>query len=237
MHEAEIDFAWGGAGLTALHERCDVFVIIDMLCFSTSVDVAVARGAEVLPFRLGKQGAEQAAQQSAAVLARARRDAAGGPSLSPASLQALEPGTRLLLPSPNGSALSAMVQDRSAFAACLRNASAVATAVQKSEGRIAVIAAGEHWPGGALRPAIEDLIGAGAILARLKGRLTPEARAAKAAYLELKDDIPDVFRGCPSGIELIEAGFPDDVELAAEEDVSTAVPVLRGGVYRNLAAI
>ena len=119
MTEPQIDFAWGRAGLAALRETCDVFVIIDVLCFSTSVDVAVARGAEVLPFPLEKYGADEAARRGEAVLARPRKEAAGGPSLSPASLASLAPGTRLLLPSPNGSALSAMVQDGTAFAASL----------------------------------------------------------------------------------------------------------------------
>ncbi|GAB4359203.1 MAG: hypothetical protein Kow00114_11950 [Kiloniellaceae bacterium] len=236
MSVPEIDFAWGGAGLAELHGRCDVFVIIDMLCFSTSVDVAVARGAAVLPYRLDKLGAEDAARRSGAVLARPRREAAGGPSLSPASLQNLAPGTRLLLPSPNGSALSAMVGDRIAFAACLRNASAVAAAVQQAGRRIAIIAAGEHWPGGNLRPAIEDLLGAGAVIARLQGQPSAEARVARAAYLDLKNEIPETFRACQSGRELIEAGFPDDVEIAAQEDVSRAVPALHDGAYCDQAA-
>jgi 2-phosphosulfolactate phosphatase len=235
MSDLEIEFAWGGAGLTDLHDRCDVFVVLDVLCFTTSVDVAVARGAEVLPFPLGKYGADELARSGEAVLAQPRREAAGGPSLSPASLQRLAPGTRLVLPSPNGSALSTMVRDRTAFAASLRNATAVAAAVQGAGKRVAVIAAGEHWPGGSLRPAIEDLLGAGAIIARLQGRLTPEARAARAAYLELKHELAATLRASLSGRELIEAGFPDDVELAAEEDVSPAVPALQHGRYRNLA--
>ena len=236
MSAPEIDFAWGGAGLAALHPHCDTFVIVDMLCFSTSVDVAVARGAEVLPFPLGKYGADEAARQGAAVLARPRKEAAGGPSLSPASLRTLAPGTRLLLPSPNGSALSAMLRDRRGFAGCLRNATAVAAAVQQAGTRIAVIAAGEHWPGGSLRPAIEDLLGAGALIARLKGTLSAEARVARAAYLDLKNEIADTFRACQSGRELIDAGFPDDVEIAAQEDVSASVPALQDGRYRDLAA-
>src|SRR3546814_10471849 len=70
-------------------------------------------------------------------------------SLSPASLRQLAPGTHLVLPSPNGSALSAMLRDRTAFAGSLRNASAVAAAAQDAAAesirkRIAVIAAGEH---------------------------------------------------------------------------------------------
>src|SRR3546814_13792990 len=96
------------------------------------------------------------------------------------------------------------------------------------------MAAGEHWPGGNLRPAIEDLLGAGAIIERLQGRPSPEARAARAAYRELKDEIPAVLSGCPSGQALAAAGFPEDVELAAQEDASTAVPMLQGGRYRKI---
>lgn len=235
MNDPQIEFAWSGAGLTALRQKCDVFVILDVLCFTTSVDVAVARGAEVLPFPLGKYGADDAARRDEAVLAKPRKEAMGGPSLSPASLQNLAPGTRLLLPSPNGSALSAMVRDRSVFAASLRNATAVAAAVRQAGDRIAVIAGGEHWPGGALRPALEDLLGAGAVIARLRGRLSAEARAAKAAYLELKDELPGTLRESLSGQELIAAGFPDDVELAALEDVSAAVPALIEGRYIDIS--
>lgn len=240
MPAPQIDFAWGRAGLAALLDQCDVFVILDVLCFTTSVDVAVARGAEVLPFPLEKYGADEAARRGEAVLAKPRAEAAGGPSLSPASLQNLAAGTRLLLPSPNGSALSAMVGEKRAFAASLRNATAVAAAVQQADQEtasrhIAVIAAGEHWPGGALRPAIEDLLGAGAVIARLKGALSAEARAAAAAYRELKDEIAPMLRECLSGQELIAAGFPDDVELAAQEDVSAAVPALREGRYVDAA--
>lgn len=235
MSGTRIDFAWGGAGLTALHGQCDVFVVIDVLCFTTAVDVAVGCGAEVLPFPLGKYGADELARSGQAVLARPRDEAAGGPSLSPPSLKNLEAGVRLVLPSPNGSALSAMVRDRSGFAGSLRNASAVAAAVQGAGERIAVIAGGEHWPGGSLRPAIEDLLGAGAIIARLEGQLTPEARSARAAYLDLKDDLSETLRGCLSGRELIDRGYAGDVEMAAEEDVSRAVPGLIEGRYRNLA--
>lgn len=235
MTDPQIEFAWGGAGLTALRQSCDVFVILDVLCFTSSVDVAVARGAEVLPFPLGKYGADDAARRGEAVLAKPRKEAAGGPSLSPASLQNLAPGTRLLLPSPNGSALSAMVREHRAFAASLRNATSVAAAVRQAGERIAVIAGGEHWPGGALRPAIEDLLGAGAIIARLPGRLSAEARTAKAAYVELKNEIPATLRESLSGQELIAAGFPDDVELAAQEDVSAAVPALVEGRYVDAA--
>ncbi len=53
-----------------------------------------------------------------------------------------------------------------------------------SAAEISVIAAGEKWPDGSLRPALEDLLGAGAILSRLEGNLSGDAQAAVAAFEE-----------------------------------------------------
>src|SRR3546814_15694683 len=77
MRDMPIDFAWGGAGLADLHGRCDVFVVLDVLCFTTSVDVAVARGAEVLPFPIGTYGAGVLARADGAILARSEERPVG----------------------------------------------------------------------------------------------------------------------------------------------------------------
>ena len=92
--------------------------------------------------------------------------------------------------------------------------------------------AGERWPGGTLRPAIEDLLGAGAIIGRLDLALTAEAAAARAAFAALRDRVPAVLRGALSGRELIDAGYAQDVELAAALDVSDAAPRLAEGAFR-----
>ena len=41
---------WGLRGVEVLRDRVAVLVIVDVMSFSTTVDVAVARGASVIPF-------------------------------------------------------------------------------------------------------------------------------------------------------------------------------------------
>lgn len=79
---------WGLAGIAALPEHVGVLVIVDVLSFSTAVDVAVSRGAIAYPFSFAEeQGARFAAERVDAVLARPRRSAGAQYSLSPASLE------------------------------------------------------------------------------------------------------------------------------------------------------
>jgi 2-phosphosulfolactate phosphatase len=94
-----------------------------------------------------------------------------------------------------------------------------------------VIAAGERWPDGSLRMAVEDLVGAGAIVHYLAGRKSPEAVVAEAAFVRVKQGLVGWLAQCSSGKELVERGFSGDVELAATLDVSKCVPVLRDGAY------
>jgi len=215
---------WGMAGVEVLAPIGDVLIVVDVLVFSTTVDIAVARGASVLPYRWRDSSAEAFAKSKGALLASPR--AAGGYSLSPPSLQAIPTGTRLVLPSPNGSALCAMAGAAATFTACLRNCRAVAAAARARGSRIAVVPAGEQWGDGALRPAIEDLIGAGAVLAHLPGRPSPEAETAIAAFERFRNNLHDALVRSTSGKELVERGFACDVEVAAEYAVSATAPVI-----------
>jgi 2-phosphosulfolactate phosphatase len=160
-----------------------------------------------------------------------------------------------VLPSPNGSALAYGAREHApqatVLAGCLRNASAVARAVAASlhSGPVAVIAAGERWRGRtgpareprevlALRPAVEDLLGAGAILRALRvltgvalDRVSPEARAAMAAFDEARDDLGKWLLASASGRELVARGRHDDVVAAAALDVEAVAPVLIGAAF------
>lgn len=234
-----VRFEWGEQGLSALAATTDVLVIVDVLSFSTAVEVAVSRGAAVLPFPYRDAAAAAAfAESERALLAVPRQHVSGAQpySLSPASLQHIPPDTRLVLPSPNGSTLSRLAAEhgRTVFAGCLRNASAVAAAARRAGTSVGVIAAGERWPDRSLRPAIEDLVGAGSIVAALEGTgaRSPEAELAAAAFRHVEQDVRRCLEACASGRELFEWGYADDVRLAAEVDVSTTAPVLNAGAFR-----
>jgi len=94
---------WGSGGVEALRDQAAVLVIVDVLSFSTAVDVAVSSGAVVYPLPYGDEDAAQAAaERVGTVLAKPRRSSVGQFSLSPQSLMAAPAGTRIILPSPNG---------------------------------------------------------------------------------------------------------------------------------------
>ncbi len=231
-------------------------VVVDVLSFTTCVSVAADAGTRVHPFRWKDESAQAFADARGATLARPRsatRDD-GGVSLSPSSIRAAGTIGELVLPSPNGSTVSAVLTEAGAdvVAASLRNRTAVATWLvewlESSRGSqglaagpaIVLVPAGERWPDGSLRPAVEDLWGAGAVVAALTGRLehragplllSPEAEAAGTAWLAVEDRLGEALQACASGRELVEQGWAADVAVAAELDTSEVVPVLTDGVY------
>ncbi|GMA95901.1 hypothetical protein GCM10025881_27250 [Pseudolysinimonas kribbensis] len=178
---ATVQLEWGETGaLAVLAEGAGpaTAIVIDVLSFTTVVTVAGERGSAVVPVASrDPAAAEETAARLGAVLAGLRGD--GRVSLSPASLLRFDGGT-VVVPAENGATICEALVAASAtvIAGCLRNASAVAEEVEIA-GRVLLVPAGELWPGGTLRPALEDLLGAGAIAARLRARgcgLSPKRR-------------------------------------------------------------
>ena len=225
--EYDVRCEWGLHGVRTLSPASDVVIVVDLLSFSTAVDIAVANGASVLPYRWRDDSAKEFALARGALLA-SPRSSHDGYSLSPASLESIPAQTALVLPSPNGSTLCLSTGKAVTITACLRNCEAVAARAQSYGTRIAVVAAGEQWSDGSLRFSIEDLIGAGAVIRALSGRRSPEAELAVAAFERFRDNLHDTIAGSSSGSELVARGFARDVELAAEYSCSHSVPVLNG---------
>lgn len=237
-----IRFDWGLTGARAMvADACsdDVAVVVDVLSFTTTLTVAVEQGIAVYPFPWAAAEAAAYAEQRGAVLARGRREGpgAGNPSLSPASFAGLTGVERVVLPSPNGSTIAFALAEAgvTVVGACLRNAAEVGRRLAGLD-RVSVVAAGERWPDGTLRPAVEDLWGAGAVLAALLGAVgtegaSPEAISAAAAYDRVRDHVASAVLECASGRELVAAHFERDVEIAGVADASRAVPTLRGEAF------
>jgi 2-phosphosulfolactate phosphatase len=232
---------WGPVGAARLAVDGGALVVVDVLSFTTAVSVALDRGTAVCPTTLTGRRAGELAHELGAALAVPRDEMSSEHpwSLSPAALRAAPPPDLLVLPSPNGSSVAAASAGVVVLAACLRNARAVGGWLSRhyatKDHPVVIIPAGERWPDGSLRPALEDLLGAGALveaIVRAGGTdPSPDAEAARAAFLGVRS-LPEAVRASASGVELVERGWAQDVEIALELDRSRVIPILRDGAFR-----
>lgn len=218
---------WGPGAVAAL-APAEVIIVVDVFSFTTCVDVAVSRGVAILPYAWNDSSAAEFARAHGAELAGRRRQAQY--SLAPQSYLEAPAGLRCVLPSPNGAhvTLGAAATGAVVLAGCLRNARAVAEAAQRLGNSFNVIPAGERWLDGSLRPALEDALGAGAVLSWLPGRRSPEADAAVAIFERGREKLLITLGQCGSGRELDERGHDGDKFIAGQLDISSCVPRFDG---------
>lgn len=154
--------------------------------------------------------------------------------------------------SRNGAAVAAASSAATVLVGGIRNAAAVARAVQTIQERrqartsVAIIAAGELDDTGTLRFAVEDQLGAGAIVSALTDRgidhTAPDAAVAAEGFHALRGAVRHMVGASGSGRELavgvaatarIEASglVPTSVADAAALDAVDVVPVLRDGSF------
>jgi 2-phosphosulfolactate phosphatase len=228
----EIRCEWGENGVKQLAPISDVVIIVDVMSFSTCVSIAVSQGAFVFPFLLDRVKAAEYAVSIGAVSAQAR--AGGLYSLSPQTMLQLQPSMKIVLPSGNGARLTLLSGSTTCLAGSLRNAKATAHKAQKLGTKIAVIPAGERWlSDDSLRPALEDWIGAGAIISHLTGKKSPEAISAEKAFMAVSDNLTKALTECSSGQELVYSGYLDDILSIAALDADHVAPVLKDGYYSS----
>lgn len=230
---------WGHRGARVAAERGDVLVVIDVLRFSTATATAVQHGGIIYPCAWSDDPEALAARIGAEAAVKRRQVTERGRfSLSPSTFTTIEPGTRVVLASPNGATCSRYGRAvPHLLVGALVNARAVSEAVAdilaSTDWSVTVLACGERWKqpneDGELRFAIEDYLGAGAILAGLPARLSrsPEAQICQGAFLAARDDLRPILWESGSGRELQAMGYPEDVEHAARLDVYAAVPVMQ----------
>ena len=219
----QVRFEWGSEGLARI-APADVVVAVDVLRFSSTLaDVTATGGAVTLADAIewSKNGADivRAASLSAAPATTENPDAAQQPLV---------------------------------LVGGIRNAAAVARAVMTVQERrgervsVTVVAAGERDAEGELRFAVEDQLGAGAIISALSDlgidHSSPEAAVAAESFRALRRGLRHLLIGSGSGRELedgvastarMEASGirPATVAEAAELDAVDAVPMLRDGAF------
>lgn len=194
---------------------------------------------QLYPASLGEE--KELARLYDAVIALHSTDAnaVGGFSLSPSSFDHAESGFRVVISSANGAACARLASRVPLLlAAGLVNAAAVARVVNESVRRspVTILACGERWNGpseeGDLRFALEDYLGAGAVLSRVEARMSPEAEVCRAAFEASRNKIRGLLWECASGRELREKGLSDDVDRCSALDVIGTAPVLHDGCFR-----
>lgn len=226
---------WGPSGIEAAVTAAGplVVVVFDVLIFSTAAVAALEAGVWLHPFGWGDPAGAAAHAAARGALVAGRRGEAE-PNASPTSLTRLPAGTRVVVPSPNGAtcALAARRVGVPVVLGALVNAQAVAEYVRAADGAVVLVPAGERWPDGSLRPALEDWLGVGAVAAALPwAMLGEEARAARLAYEGCRTHLPGALAATRSGQELIARGYREDVEGAASVSRSSAIPRLGGDGY------
>jgi 2-phosphosulfolactate phosphatase len=137
-----------------------------------------------------------------------------------------------VLPGGDGAAIAAALEG-TVVAGSLRNRRAIAEwslARQGDKGDrfvIAVIAAGGAADAGAPRFAVEDLLGAGAVIDALADvgidYCSPEAAAASAAFTGLRNATGHLIGASAGGRELAEAGRRADIDHAIDLDADSSV--------------
>ena len=247
QEHAGIRFDWGLSGALALEADDAALVVVDVLSFTTAVSVATSRGMSVIPYRWRDQTAASFAKSKNAALAvgRSEQSTSAPWSLSPAALLVAPLAERLVLPSPNGSTISALGRGL-IIAASLRNSGAVATRLVEAgygtqERPVIVVAAGERWTSDdSLRPAVEDMLGAGAVINGLAetraGELSAESMIARASYCSTPS-LAVALKDCASGRELIADGYGSDVNVASDHNSDTVVPVLINGAFCDVRSV
>lgn len=231
-------FYWGREGAIEASKNNDIVVIVDTLSFSTTVTYAVSTGAVIYPCALGDDPSELCEMYNAEIaVGRLDVPVKGKYSLSPFTFDKVKKGTSIVLPALNGGTCCKLAQKNSAkvIIGSLINAKAVAGHIMtfmENNSNISVIACSERFKeltlDGEIRFAIEDYLGAGAIISELKMNKMPESMVCEGAFVHNQKSLEKLIWECESGIELRDIGFGDDVKFASQLNSIDVVPMLSG---------
>jgi 2-phosphosulfolactate phosphatase len=240
-YSCQID--WGRRGAVRAAARGDILVIVDVLSFSTSVVTAVNYGGLIYPC-MESDNPEKLAEQIGGEVAVRREEVPGMGrfSLSPLTYIDIRPGTKVVVDSPNGATCSRYASQAAyVLAGCFLNVTAIANALslimEKENSGITIIACGEREKDrggdGPIRWAVEDYLGAGAVISKLSCSKSPDSQVCEGAFLQFRDSIGQLIWDCPSGLELREKGFGEDIVHSVQIDNYKCAPIMVNGCFLN----
>jgi 2-phosphosulfolactate phosphatase len=224
---------WGEQGARTFEGSVGALIIVDVLSFSTCVDIAVARRALVYPFAYGDPGGSTgrtgyrrrgrgATRQQRAPLQPVPRLAArhrAGEQARAAECEWLghfhgvkvDTGSHGLF-AKRPRRCRKVCRDCTGYPGCGRPGREALARRQP--------AAGDRGPDGCGRDP------------RCAGpALLSEAEVALHAFRNARPRLAELVRGSVSGQELVTRGYPEDVETAIQLNVSDAAPLLVDGAY------
>lgn len=225
-----------------------IVVIVDVFSFSTAVTTAIANGFTIYPVSDRERG-QQLAEKTGAELAGKRGEAKY--SLSPLTyLNPDQPANKIVLYSPNGAACCEMVKDRTAFIGCFLNAKAVGKKVtrlaKKTNQNVTVVMAGEQraviagdrveYIKESTRKvfALEDFLGAGAIIKEIKINKSPEAIVCESAFKKSSKQLHELLTDSFSGRYLVQKSSSADIDFSIQLNRYDSVPKIKDNEIINL---
>jgi 2-phosphosulfolactate phosphatase len=244
-----LHLAWSFEGLREALDNENIVVVVDVLRFSSAVVTAIANGFIIYPASDYKKGTDLATSIGAEL--SGRPDEARY-SISPSSfMNATGDDKEVILPSPNGSTCAELIrEDEIGYIGCLLNAKAVGRHVSQiafdKKKDVTVIAAGEQKAidtgerivydlKSSYRVfAIEDYLGAGAIICYSVLNKSRAARACERAFKRSRDRLEKLLHISFSGKYLIQHNLKKDIEHAIQLNRYDVVPVVRAGRIERL---
>ena len=219
----------------------DLVVVLDVLRATTSLTVALAAGAREIRIFDDVEGARRAAAGfgGAKLLAgEAQCLPPAGFDLgnSPAGFAACA-GATVFMATTNGTrAIVAAQGAKTVLIGALVNAGAVAKRLLQLRGDVKLLCAGTNG-----QVAMEDVIGAGAVLNALRYAADIDlasdiARMALGLFRAAADDLHDALAQSQGGQNVINAGLPADVEFAARLNSIPVVGVVEREPLRVVRA-
>ena len=231
-----IDVALLPADLASVDLANRAVVVLDVLRASTTMTAALAAGVKEIRVFGDVESARHAAQGSGReglLCGEVRCLPPPGFELgnSPGAFGRVHAGRIVFMGTTNGTrAIVAAAKAKTILIGAVVNAAAVAKVLQKIRLDVTLLCAGTNG-----RVAIEDIVGAGAVIAELQSRQAIDlasdvARMATLLFEAAKDDLPAVLRASQGGRNVIAAGLEEDVDFAARLDAIALVGVVRAGV-------